>query len=97
MWAGVAGGVVNNRTEYEIAISIHDSVYSTDYAYRKIPYNVNKPDENAKKIEDDILETFRKFSNDHLCKFLGVGLTLALLKEVDLCDLFLIAFFDTFI
>lgn len=33
-------------------------------------------------IEQHVLETLRKFSNDHLCKFLGAGVTLTLLKEV---------------
>jgi len=95
MWAAVAGAVVNNNTQYEIAVSIHDSVYSTDFASLVIPYNTNNPDKNAKEIEQVVLQTLRKFSTEHLCKFLGAGITLSLLKEVDLYDLFLIAFSDT--
>ena len=94
MWSAVAGAVINNNTQYEIALSIHDSVYSTDFASMVIPYNSNNPDKNAKEIEQVVLQTLRKFSTEHLCKFLGAGVTLALLKEVDLRDLLLIAFFD---
>jgi hypothetical protein len=83
MWAAVAGGVISNNTQYEIAVSIHDSVYSTDFASMAIPYNPNNPDKNAKEIEQIVLQTLRKFSTEHLCKFLGVGVTLSLLKEVD--------------
>ena len=92
MWSAVAGGVVNNNTQYEIAVSIHDSVYSTDFSSTVIPYNPNNPEKNAKEIEQSVLQTLRKFSTDHMCKFLGVGVTLALLKEVDLRDREKIAF-----
>lgn len=96
MWAAVAGAVVNNNSQYEIAVSIHDSVYSTDFASNVLSYNPNKPDKNAKEIEQSILQTLQKFSTEHLCKFLGIGVTLSLLKEVDLLrDLFSIAFSDT--
>ena len=95
MWAAVAGAAINNNSQFEIAVSIHDSVYSTDFASMVIPYNPNNPDKNAKEIEQIVLQTLRKFSTEHLCKFLGAGITLSLLKEVDLCDLFLIAFSDT--
>jgi len=97
MWAAVAGAVVNNNTQYEIAVSIHDSVYSTDFASMVIPYNPNNPDKNAKEIEQFVLQILRKFSIEHLCKFLGAGITLALLKEVHLLrDLLSIVFSYTF-
>ncbi|KDQ59546.1 glycosyltransferase family 4 protein [Jaapia argillacea MUCL 33604] len=84
MWAGIAGGMVNNNTGFEVAISIHDSVYATDYASAILPYNPNGLSSEA--IEEHILETLRKFSSDHLCKFLGAGVTLTLLKEApNLC------------
>ena len=94
MWSAVAGAVINNNTQYEIALSIHDSVYSTDFASMVIPYNPNNPDKNAKEIEQIVLQTLRKFSTEHLCKFLGAGITLALLKEVVLHVTSLITFFD---
>ncbi|KIM49416.1 glycosyltransferase family 4 protein [Hebeloma cylindrosporum] len=81
MWAAVAGAVINNNTQYEIAVSIHDSVYSTDFASMVIAYNPNNPDKNGKEIEQYVLQTLRKFSIGHLCKFLGAGVTLSLLKE----------------
>ncbi|KAJ3495313.1 hypothetical protein NMY22_g19953 [Coprinellus aureogranulatus] len=81
MWAGISGATVNNNTEFEIAISIHDSVYATDYASMRIPYHVNSPDRNSKEIEQFVLQALRKFSIEHICKFLGAGITLSLLKE----------------
>ena len=51
MWAGVAGAPINNNTEFEVAISVHDSVYTTDFSSIVIPYSVNTPDKNAKEIE----------------------------------------------
>ncbi|KAF9566290.1 trehalose phosphorylase [Agrocybe pediades] len=81
MWSAVAGAVINNNTQYEIAVSIHDSVYSTDFASSCLAYDANNPDKNAKEIEQYVLQTLRKFSINHLCKFLGCGVTLSLLKE----------------
>jgi alpha,alpha-trehalose phosphorylase (configuration-retaining) len=83
MWAGIAGNIVNNNTQYEIAISVHDSVYSTDFASATIPYYPGQPDKNAQAIQLHVSDTLRKFSTEHLCKFLGAGVTLSLLKEVD--------------
>ncbi|KAG5650605.1 hypothetical protein H0H81_011666 [Sphagnurus paluster] len=86
MWAGVSGNPVNNNTGYEIAISIHDSVYSTDFASAIIPYVAEDAERNAKAIQQHVLDTLRKFSTEHLCKFLGAGVTLTLLREVpNLC------------
>lgn len=82
MWAGVAGAVLTGGKSFEIALSVHDSVYSTDYASAVVPYNAADPAKNAAEIERHVLETFRKFSQEHLCKFLGTGVTLSLLKEV---------------
>jgi hypothetical protein len=82
MWAGIAGNPINNNTQYEIAISVHDSVYSTDFASATIPYTPGQAEKNAREIQLHVLETLRKFSQEHLCKFLGAGVTLTLLKEV---------------
>ena len=64
-----------------IALSVHDSVYSTNFASACIPYNRNESDKSAAKIEKHVV-TLKNFSKMHLCKFLGAGVTLALLKEV---------------
>lgn len=88
MWAGIAGNIINNSTQYEIAISVHDSVYSTDFASATIPYIPGQPEKNAQSIQLHVLEALRKFSTEHLCKFLGAGVTLSLLKEVDSLSLF---------
>jgi alpha,alpha-trehalose phosphorylase (configuration-retaining) len=82
MWAGIAGQVINNATQYELAISIHDSVYNTDFASSTIPFNAVDPEGSAKAIEKHVLDTFRTFSSEHLCKFLGAGVTQSLLKDV---------------
>lgn len=82
MWAGVAGAVVNNNTGFEIAISVHDSVYNTDFASSIIPYDAKDPEEQAAAIEKHTVEVLRKFSSEHMCKFLGAGVTVSLLREV---------------
>ena len=61
MWAGIAGSVINNNTSYEVAISIHDSVYNTDFASSTIPYNPNDPEEQAANIGKHVLDALRKF------------------------------------
>jgi alpha,alpha-trehalose phosphorylase (configuration-retaining) len=70
MWAGIAGSPVNNNTEFEIAISIHDSVYSTDFASLLIPFTPGQLEKTSKDIEQHVLETLRKFSVEVLFHFL---------------------------
>lgn len=82
MWAGIAGTIINNNTAFEVAMSIHDSVYNTDFASSVVPYDPNDPVKQAAAIEKHVLDTLRKFSTEHLCKFLGAGVTLSLLREV---------------
>ncbi|KAI0781323.1 trehalose synthase [Trametes elegans] len=86
MWAGIAGSVINNNTALELAISVHDSVYNTDFASSVVPYNPNAPDEQAATIEKHVIDVLRKFSTEHMCKFLGAGVTVSLLREApNLC------------
>jgi hypothetical protein len=85
MWAGIAGAVVNGGSSIEIALSVHDSVYSTDFASACIPYSRSEPEKNAAKIEKHVIQTLKTFCREHLCKFLGAGVTLTLLKEVCGC------------
>ncbi|KAG1756487.1 glycosyltransferase family 4 protein [Suillus paluster] len=88
MWAGIAGAVVNGGQGFEIAISVHDSVYNTDFASAIMPYTPNDPTKSASEIANHVIQTIKKFSQEHLCKFLGAGVTLGLLKECpNLCTL----------
>lgn len=83
MWAGLACHVLDNNKGIEVAISIHDGTYSTDYAAAIIPHPASE-DPNA--VEKHIITTLKKFSETHLCKFLGAGVTLILLDVVpNLC------------
>jgi hypothetical protein len=82
MWAGIAGNITNSGSSFEIAVSVHDSVYNTDFASHTIPYNPAEADKTATAILQHVLETLRKFSSEHLCKFLGAGVTSSLLREV---------------
>ena len=82
MWVGMAGAVVNGGKSFEIAISIHDSVYNTDFSSGSVPYTAADPAKSAADIEKYIIDSINSFSREHLCKFLGAGVTLALLKEV---------------
>ncbi|PFH52417.1 glycosyltransferase family 4 protein [Amanita thiersii Skay4041] len=86
MWAGIAGSPVENNTKFEVAISIHDSVYTTDFSSSIIPYTAGHAEKNGEAIEQLVLSLLRQFSVEHLCKFLGAGITLTLLKEApNLC------------
>ncbi|KAI0048555.1 glycosyltransferase family 4 protein [Auriscalpium vulgare] len=86
MWAGLAGAVVNGNSGYEIAISIHDSVYNTDFNSIVIPYTPNADEKQQADIENHVLQALRKFGSEHVCKFLGAGVTLSLLREApNLC------------
>lgn len=82
MWVGIAGQPIQGEDAFEVAISIHDSVYNTDYASWKIPF---KKGSDSSAIEDHVIEMIKKFSQEHLCKFLGAGVTLSLLKEASIC------------
>jgi hypothetical protein len=64
------------------AISVHDGVYTTDFSSSTIEFSEKDPEAQSAQIEEHVLETIRKFSSDHMCKFLGAGVTTSLLKEV---------------
>ena len=82
MWAGIAGALVNSGSGFEIAISIHDSVYNTDFASEVVPIYPNDSEKTSNTIEAHIIDALREFSSEHLCKFLGAGITMTLLSEV---------------
>ncbi|KAL5533032.1 hypothetical protein ACEPAF_4808 [Sanghuangporus sanghuang] len=86
MWAGIAGSLSTSENGFEISISVHDSVYNTDFASMLIPVPAGKNNVDPEQIENHILDALRKFSSEHLCKFLGAGVTLSLLREApNLC------------
>jgi alpha,alpha-trehalose phosphorylase (configuration-retaining) len=82
MWAGIAGAIMNNNSGFEVAISIHDSVYNTDFSSAILPLIPNDPEAQASRIEEHIVKAMRDFSSGHLCKFLGAGVTVSLLRKV---------------
>ena len=82
MWAGIAGAPVNNGTGFEIAISIHDSVYNTDFSSETVETYPNDSEKTSNAVESHIIEAIREFSSEHLCKFLCAGITVSLLAEV---------------
>ncbi|KZV71772.1 glycosyltransferase family 4 protein [Peniophora sp. CONT] len=86
MWAGIAGAPVNGNKDYEVALSIHDSVYNTDFNSTLLPYNPNDSNKQSDTIEAHVLSSIRKFQEEHFCKFLGAGVTLSLLRDApNLC------------
>ena len=81
MWAGIAGASHNDG--YAVAISIHDSVYNTDFQSTIIPHSDRaKKTVSPEDVEGHVIDAIKSFSKEHLCKFLGAGVTLSLLKEV---------------
>ena len=47
-----------------------------------IPFAGKVRSVEPEQVEAHVLDVLRKFSQEHLCKFLGAGVTLSLLKEV---------------
>ncbi|KAF8582078.1 glycosyltransferase family 4 protein [Ramaria rubella] len=85
MWAGIAAQL-KEGSNLEVAISIHDGTYNTDYAATTLNLEEGQLENNAGKIEDHIIQALRTFSNEHVCKFVGAGVTLSLLNDVpNLC------------
>jgi hypothetical protein len=82
MWAGLAGNPALNDGGFEVAISVHDSVYNTDFQSSLIPFPKGSTTIDPEVIEEHILNSLRAFSSEHVCKFLGAGVPLSLLKEV---------------
>lgn len=82
MWAGIACSLVKGGSEIEVAFSIHDSVYSTDFATAFVAYDANDPDKTATTLEQRVIQTLTNFSKDNLCKFVGVGISHTVLKDV---------------
>ena len=51
MWAGIAGAALPNDNAFEISISIHDSVYNTDFANTIINFLPGKHSADPEQIE----------------------------------------------
>lgn len=85
MWAGIAAQMRDTGT-IEVAISIHDGTYSTDYAATALELEDGNLENNAAAISEHVINNLKAFSHEHVCKFIGAGITLHLLKEVpNLC------------
>ncbi|KAF8522124.1 trehalose phosphorylase [Hysterangium stoloniferum] len=85
MWAGIAAQTRDSKN-LDVAISIHDGTYSTDYAATTLQLEEGQLENNAGVVSNHVLETLRQFSHEHVCKFIGAGVTVALLKDVpNLC------------
>lgn len=86
MWAGIAAQLKDGNV-IEVAISIHDGTYNTDYAANTLDIEAGNLEDNAALISDHVLESLKNFSHEHVCKFIGAGVTITLLKEVpNLCS-----------
>lgn len=81
MWAGIAAQSKEAGT-IEVALSIHDGTYSTDYAAAVLDLEEGNTEGNANAISEHIIQNLKSFSQEHVCKFIGAGVTLSLLKEV---------------
>jgi hypothetical protein len=85
MWAGIAAQTKESNN-MEVAISIHDGTYSTDYAATTLQLEEGQLENNAAVISDHVIDTLKQFSHEHVCKFIGAGVTVSLLKDVpNLC------------
>ena len=78
MWGGVASAVTPNGID--IGVSVSDATYSVDYASHVVP-KASTPQAQAKAIEEHVISVLKNFSHEHMCKFLGVGVTVPLVSQ----------------
>jgi len=78
LWAGVA---ISRESDHSIqlGIAIHDGTYSMDFAVHRIslPDGADE-DERAACIENHVLSELSEYRTQHLCKLLGVGVSVEL-------------------
>ncbi|KAJ7098055.1 trehalose phosphorylase [Mycena belliarum] len=80
MWVGIAGNSIDSN-RFEIALAVHDGVYSTDFTSAVIGLGKNRASDIEAHVLLHVITTIRKFCAEHLSKFLGAGVTVALLRE----------------
>lgn len=67
MYIGIAGNLAEDGSYYEIGLSIHDSIYSTDFAVRRVHFANNQV--NAKEITDFIIQQIVSYSTGQFTLF----------------------------
>lgn len=87
MWAGLAANPLPDNAGIEIAISVHDGTYNTDFAQATITFSAPfDPKAAEAAIEKHIIHTLKTFGSSHLSKFIGAGVTVILLNHApNLC------------
>lgn len=85
MYVGLSANILSDNS-IEIGISIHDGTYSVDFSVKQIILN-GHPSTELVTIENYVIKSLVAFSNDHLVKFVGGGIT-ELFNEIapNLCN-----------
>lgn len=73
MYIGIAGNPSPDNASIEIGLSIHDSVYSTDFSVKRIHFADSKI--HPEEVADFIVKAITEYSTEHLMKFVGAGVT----------------------
>ncbi|MCJ1410212.1 hypothetical protein MMC19_004297 [Ptychographa xylographoides] len=79
-YAGVAAAVDGEMIK--IGLSTNDATYSTDFAVLGIEGANESKKRRAQLIANFLIETLLKYQTEHLCKFLGVGVTESLYQNL---------------
>jgi len=77
MYCGIAATLVAVEDQLQIGLSIHDGTYSIDFSIEHLTLKEDiTKEEIAVIIEEYVMGQLTKFSNEHLVKFVGAGLTM---------------------
>ncbi|MCJ1396938.1 hypothetical protein MMC11_000130 [Xylographa trunciseda] len=80
MFVGISAIVCSDRIE--VGLSANDATSSLDFTVRHLKELPETAEGRSKLVADFIIEIMQKFQHEHVCKFLGAGITEALFKEI---------------
>ncbi|MCJ1282590.1 hypothetical protein MMC26_001915 [Xylographa opegraphella] len=80
MFAGISAIVCSDRIE--VGLSANDATYSLDFTVRHLKELSESEEGRSKLVADFVIETMQKYQHEHLCKFLGAGITDTLFNDI---------------
>ncbi|KAI9830451.1 MAG: hypothetical protein M1819_005703 [Sarea resinae] len=87
MYVGIAAAVKSGKS-IEVGISINDDTYSIDFSLARLDTKgVSTRAAISSLVSNYVITELTKFQNEHMCKFLGAGVTEQVVEELspELC------------
>lgn len=75
MYAGLSAQLLPDGSGVEVGLSIHDGSYPVDFSVQLLYFANNPGLKTSELLEDHIVTQIIEFSEDHLFKFIGTGVT----------------------